>query len=284
MGKVKYRKPRLSAGSSMTPAVFLDKVSVKKANKFISEWPDRMQRGMELVCLEALGLIRDAVVSGAPILPDGTDYAKDLKVALVNGGEGVVVCLYWDSKSRKITPEDSADSALYFTARKNAPDWVRVLERFNPWPAGIVPEKPSPGEADVVVRKITGDEKDALTSRLISMRAKVESALKNGGLENPTIGFDESAMDGLEVMDDVGYSVLRAEFGYGGQMSAHWRPAVKRMMDSLPRLGAKFVKYVETGSEGVFDLPDFDSIGMGQYASYGQDFQGKIASGAGVSG
>ena len=64
---------------------------------------------------------------------------------------------------------------------------------------------------------------------------------------------------GMTVMDDLGFAVLRAEFGLGGKQQAHWRPAAKEMQASIRGLTSKFVEFVLTGKENLFDIPDAES-------------------------
>lgn len=284
--KFKKNKPQIGARSSMSPAVFWTADTVRKINNLIPYWQERAEIGMGLVCLEAAGLIAEAVKQGAPVLPGGVDYAKDLRVALVNGGEGPTVAIYYENKERKensdLVGDNGTPTALYFRAKQGAPKWVFVLEKNNPWPANLIPEKPTEEQALVIARKITGSEEDSLSDRIKRIAPAIENALSDGGLENPKIRFDTNASEGLEVLDDIGYSVLRSEFGYGGKQTSHWRPAIKKMMDSLQQLGEKFVKYVETGKSGIFNIPDHGEIGVGQLAAYGPEFQEKITAAIGI--
>jgi hypothetical protein len=272
----------------MSPAIFWTSESRKIANDMIHKWPERSKRGMELVCLEAVGAIAEAVKQKAPVLPDGTDYSKDLQVALVNGGDGPAVCIYYKNQKTEIGEEltDNGDAltALYFTAKKGAPRWVYVLSKYNPWPANLLPEKPTPDQATVFARKITGSESDALSARIKRVQRAIEVALGDGGLENAQIRFDTKASEGLEVLDDISYSVLRAEFGYGGSQTSHWRPAIRAMVDSLSKLGEKFAMYVQTGKENIFQIPDHGEISVGELASYQSDFQQKMTTASGISG
>jgi len=60
------------------------------------------------------------------------------------------------------------------------------------------------------------------------------------------------------VHEDIGYNVLRREFGMDGQREeAHWRPAIKNTKEYAGTIGmAKVVKYIETGDKKIFDLPE----------------------------
>lgn len=274
---LKYAQPKM--GQGIVPAIFLTKESVKLANELDKEIPQRVERGMQLFLLAAAKILREAVVAKAPTIPSVGYYAEDLEVVMVEGVPSTeAVALLYKSKPRKLNIElDGRKTALLFVPRERSPKWVSVLGRYQPWPSYMVPTMPTAADAQVIARQITAREDQDLRDRIMTNRRKIEFELDDAGLRNNKVKTTTTPSDSVDVVDDIGYSVLRAEFGYGGPPTPHWRPAMSLLASRYKELKEAYVKFVLTGNENVFDLPSYKVVASGEVARYDDAVQDKLA-------
>lgn len=79
--------------------------------------------------------------------------------------------------------------------------------------------------------------------------------------EKLAVGIKSSA-DSNPGMTSIGIDVLKTEFGVDSPMIPFWRDSFRELKSKLASLRIKFVRYVESGDESVFDLPEsVDAIG-----------------------
>jgi hypothetical protein len=273
----KYQQPKM--GQGIVPAIFLTKESVRLANELDKEIPKRIERGMQLFLLASAKILREAVAAKAPTIPSVGYYAEDLEVVLVEGvpSEEAVALLY-KNKPRKLNIElDGRKTALLFIPRERSPKWVRVLGRYQPWPSYMVPTMPTSADAQVIARQITAREDQDLRDKIMNNRRRIEFELSDAGLRQSKIKTTTTPSDSVDVVDDIGYAVLRAEFGYGGPATPHWRPAMSLLAGQYRELKEAYVKFVLTGNENVFDLPSYKTVASGEVARYDDAVQDKLA-------
>lgn len=280
MARIRYKKPRLSMMSTM-PAIFPLRETIQWINDFRYKMPARVERGKELFLLEMAGILRDEIQSRAPkimIGKDLVDYARDLKIGWAEGAtETGAACVYFDDVKSKLTEEEVDESVLFFQLLSTSPDWVEILGRYGPWPAALVPVKIKVTDAKVISRKARPDEIQELTRRILYKKNEIEYLLSRTGAKDAVIEKSDKGI-GTVVKEDVGYTVLRKEFGFDGtKQEAHWRPAIKAMQDQIPKVMNKLSRYLLTGSEYAFDIPeDINTIGDAQFKK-GERFQKELA-------
>ena len=226
----------------------------------MTQMSGRVDRGRMLFLLAMANLLRKEIQKRAPEVEIGqeeTDYAKDLKIAIVGGTKDMEsVAVYFESAEAELTEDRLGNTALFVRANSSSPQWVNVLVRFGPWPASMLPVQVKAHEGKIISRKARPDELNAISARLYSRRQEIEGLLSRAGASNPKIEQSSIAV-GVVIREDVGYNVLRKEFGFDGdKQETHWRPALKVMKDAIPFLIKRFNKYLMTGRDSVFELPD----------------------------
>ena len=273
-----YKRPKTTGTSSSQPVMFMTRESVNQANEMASEFPERLKRGMDLLLLGAAKIIMQGVQSRAPDFAQIKGYAKKLEIVLLSGmGNEHGVVIYYKSEPRKLNMSmEGRNTALLFVTNRKSPEWVRVLGRYQPWPPYMIPSMPDKTQATTIVRQITERESQDLRDRIVVNRRKIEMELFEAGLRNSKIKLDTDRADSVDVVDDISYAILRAEFGYGGPAQPHWRPALKDMKSEMDSLQGRFVQYIETGNERVFDLPEYDTLGAGGFSNYDTRLQAKV--------
>jgi hypothetical protein len=250
-------------------------------NKIKFDIPNRLERGRELFLLELAGIIREEVQRKAPAVEIGdekVDYAKELRIGLLSGvDDEEAVAIYFEGAAVVIPPGQVAKTVLFIRNMPGSPLWVGVLGRYSPWPADMLPVPMKPNEGKIISRKARIDEIRELSRRLYARRQEIENDLANAGAKNAKVektGFGT----GIVVNEDIGYNVLRKEFGYdGGPQASHWRPALKAVKERIPEVAQKFIMYLTTGKESIFDLPnDIEDVSTSKFTE-GEGFQKVLA-------
>ena len=261
------------------PSIYFTEETVKLANEIAEQMPQRVEKGMQLFLLAAAKILREGVIANGPNIDGVGYYADDLEVVLVEGmGNEVGVALLYKNKPRKLNIEtEGRRTALLFKPSEQSPKWVRALARYQPWPSYMVPVMPMKKDAQVIARRITEREDQDLHDRIMANRRKIEFDLKEAGLRDNAIKTNTKPSDSVDVIDDIGYAVLRAEFGYGGPVQPHWRPALANMAQEYEKLQRAFVEYVQTGKDNGFDLPKYKSVADSGLAMYDDKVQDKLA-------
>lgn len=279
MTKFKRVKPATTATMGFAPVFYWTMDGARKANEFMKV-SDREERGRELVALEAAQILRDAIQRNAPNI-DGKDYAKDLEIVLVKDGEGKCTegaAVVHPAETRSLDSEDH-DTALYISPKSNSPEYVSVLKKYGPWPAALLPVKLGRNEARVIARRVTQSEIQKLTRRIMSKRGKIETDLARAGLSDVDLTQANQGLDTL-VHRDLGFEVLRYEFGIQQKQIKHWQPGLKDVQKRMGELARKFGEYVSTGREGVFSPPSHDSVSSSDLGPI-QKFQDAIVKASG---
>lgn len=257
----------------MCPRTILSHDSLKAMNEMLL-WPDRVRTGRRLFMLAMAARCRDKVRALAPKI-DGEDYARDLRVGFVSGVDSdSMVAIYFEDKKRRLREKDAADAVLIVSALSNSPKFVFVLQQYGPWPASMLPVKLEPEEAKVIRRNVREDELNGIRRRILEKRIVIETELRNAGAPKVNIADGDNHV-GLEAHDDIGFAVLRKEFGFHGKQESHWRPAIRSLKAEMPRLLAIFLEYIKTGKSELFDGEEDEPITAKKYSS-GVGFQAKI--------
>jgi hypothetical protein len=239
------------ARSSPVPYLVLTPAAVKAARTLLGQWPKRMRVGRRLFLLAAAQALREEVQNRAPEL-GGLPYAQSLEIALLDGtdaGEGVAIFFAGDATPLLAAQADR--TLLWVVPKRGAPPAVEVLAQYSPWPSSLLPFRPE-GGATLVARASRLDEVAYYTAAITRQRAAITRALRAAGEAQAEVAPPGTG-EGATVVPDLGWAVLRAEFGLGGDGARpHWRPALAALWARIPALLRQFQRYVETGSRGAW--------------------------------
>ena len=253
--------------------------SQRNLEKISKKFPERIPEGMKLATLEMAYILRAYVRARAPQI-EGVDYAKDLEVVSVTGGNIGAAVIYTNEKGTLDSAAD--DKIVYIGTRGNsAPEWVFALKKYQPWPANMIPAE-LPDSVRLVTRTVGKGEVSRLKDRILSNSSRIERDVRNAN--GPPIRIGDSVQSDAETYEDLGFLVLRTEFGYGRPGVSHWRPAVVEALKQINDVAKKFEKYIMTGNPGVFTAQSDGDMGFGQLVKYGGDFENKIGAAAGLNG
>lgn len=256
---------------SPVPQVFPTRDALRQWNNNVRHWEDRVEKGMGYVLHEATWIFYEFLVENAPEVADGL-YPKGLSVAILEVGReyDAAMAIYFKASTREVSGENEA---VYISPRESSPDWVSVLAKHNPWPVKLLPVKVGESHALVVTREASDTEIEGATRAIERNSREIESMLLRAGVR-AKIG-DAGEARGV---DDVGFSVLRYELGLQKEPNRHWYKAAEEMRAEMRKLRKKFVRYVETGNDNVFDIPEDvgDELSQSEFRN-GVWFQDKIA-------
>jgi hypothetical protein len=258
--------------ASATVAVGFTKKSIRQLQTIFKEYPGRLREGRRLFLLAAAEVLREAVSDQAPTV-GGLPYADDLRVGLVDGtGEDDMVAVWFDGRLSVLTPSDASTSLVYVQADRSK--LSQVLARWSPWPADMVPVRPE--GVVMVTRRVRIDEVQYYQARMIRERSRIEIELRQAGATDVRLEPPGTAVGALR-HEDIGWSILRQEFGYDGErVHPVWRTALDEMFRTLPKLKKKFEIYVSTGKKGVFQLPEDEGLSKNEFDA-GSYFQEALA-------
>jgi len=247
--------------ASTTIGLYLNIDTKKMMKEAADTWVRRTEDVRGLFILDVAKFMRDEVQKSQVeinIAGEEKKYADDLGIAIIDSDyDKDVVAIYLDGTDSVISQEYAEKNVLYFVPHDGSPRWVSVLAKYGPWPGGMVPVDVSSTRSKIISRRARKDEIVAISDRIMGSSSDIEQELARAGADNPRIGNTEHGI-GLTVHEDIGYNVLRREFGMDGQREeAHWRPAIKNTKEYAGTIGmAKVVKYIETGDKKIFDLPE----------------------------
>ena len=243
--------------SSVTLNLRVTPVTAKVMNDVIFKFEKRAEEGREYVLLEAANIILEELRSIDPEV-DGSKYVNDLKVAILSGASSDdAVAIYYD-KAMRLSDEDIDTALLFISPQRGAKPWVSVLQKYQPWPARIMPTQLSPSQAKVLSRKTSEVGMQKASRRIESRRRAIEVELERAGLKGAKIGRNRN-VSGMQVVEDVAYSILRTEFGVGVKASPHWRKSLRKLKREMRELGEKYLHFIETGGSSHFNIPKHDT-------------------------
>lgn len=277
---VKYNRGRTSTMSA-SPSLYNLRKTVDEWNRVIRYLPERVDRGRELFLLEMARILVERVRALAPeIRTNGVmqKYAEDLRIGILDGGQDEdAVAIYFEGKWSRVSEGAKGNTVLYVQPHKGSPKWVEVLRKYGPWPASLLPVPLATGDARVISRNMRPDEAKAFASRLGKAADAIVKELLAAGAKDPKMEQTNYGV-GVVTKEDIGYAVLRREFGFDGEQPvSHWRPAIKETMDAVPGVMEKFNQYMLTGRENVFSLPDDVSNVTEKKAQEGAQFAKVLA-------
>lgn len=255
--------------------------TLKLMNEIENKWPERICDARLFFLLDVANFmveeIRKARVS---LSVDGKDelYAEDLRIGILDEENNKsIIAIYIDGRTAEVTEKYATKTVLYFNSHTASPEWVSVLNRYGPWPSNMVPIEVNSTDARIISRLARRDEILALQEKIFINRNKIELDFLKAGSPKVDIGETTNGI-GLKVFEDIGYNVLRKEFGFDGQKKiAHWRPAINKTKKYAIKCMSKVVEYIQTGDKNIFNLSSkSDKIGLSVIKS-GEGFAKEIA-------
>lgn len=250
------------SGGKVIPKIRFTPKSIALLRDIKTKWKKRSEMAHEFFLLDVGRFLLKEIQSKAPeVLVAGgdVDYARQLRLGIVEtgaSGSSDVLAIYLDGEHFQVSEEGIELTVLYFRPRLSSPEWVTVLARHGPWPALLVPVMVSSADSATISRRARPDEITFLSKALMADKTKIEAELMAAGAMSPEIGESKNAI-GLSVKEDIGYNVLRREFGMDGEMAEpHWRPAIKATKEYAEKSLEKVIDYIVTGNKNVFDLPE----------------------------
>lgn len=271
---------RTKSASILFQCIPTDK-TVKLMEEIVCKWPERACEARLYFLLDVADFmvneIRKAKVS---VSVDGEDklYAEDLRIGILDDkNEESVVAIYLDGEKAEVTEEYATRTVLYFNSHMASPKWISVLNKYGPWPSNMVPIRVTSIHARIISRLARADELLALQEKMFINKERIELDFLKAGAPKVDIGETTNGI-GLKVFEDLGYNVLRKEFGFDGQKKrAHWRPAIQKTKKYAVECMAKVVEYIQTGDKNVFNLSsESDNINLSVIKS-GEGFAKEIA-------
>lgn len=214
--------------------------------KVLEKSPERLEEAMYFAMYRVGEILADEVAERR-IAPPGVDYGN-LNVAMIDGQDEPTVAVFYSAASFRL--EDlSDDTALaYVVPGPSATDAVRVTASFNPWPVALLPITVEMPQGRLVIRRVTRPEVAMVTSRLRANATTIRQKLMGVGVDR------DSMPEFSESVRDLGFEVLRMEFGHGQPMRPHWRPALSSLRQRLAEVQKSVVEYIKTGQKSVFDF------------------------------
>lgn len=248
---------RTKSASILFQCIPTDK-TVKLMEEIVCKWPERACEARLYFLLDVADyMVNEIQKAKVSISIDGEDklYAEDLRIGILDDkNDESVIAIYLNGEKAEVTEEYATKTVLYFNSHMSSPKWVYVLNRYGPWPSNMVPINVTSTHAKIISRLAREDELLALQDRIFINKERIELDLLKAGAPKVDIGETTNGI-GLKVFEDLGYNVLRKEFGFDGQKKrAHWRPAIEKTKKYAIKCMEKVVEYIQTGDKKIFNL------------------------------
>jgi len=284
MSRAKSRPGNLATDASMVPAVFYSEKTARTINEIIDTWPERVARGQELVVAHAATVVRDELKRVAPKV-DGYDYAKKLEVVELGGTSEwpIQFAIVHPEIAEKPMDETEKDrTLLYVQPKRRAPEWVFTLRDYGPWPPALMPASVPPKFGRVIAKSSSQRDMQKARQNIQKNRLTIEREMKRAGFKNVDLTEEKADVATDPVVADLASSVLDVELGRGESRRAHWKPVLRTFQQSLALLATKYVRYIETGNEGLFRNGVDGRMSNSEFAGT-TPFSDAIARAAGIS-
>jgi hypothetical protein len=257
LAKVKKQKTTKNAST------LIQFVPTKETQQLMDDmrkvWPERIREARRYFLLDIANYMRNELVLRKPTMRIGDkqwEYAKELIIGILEEArDSDSIAIYLKSEKEKIAQINMTSTLLYFSTKKDSPQWVSVLIKHGPWPAYLLPVKMKSKDALVISRIARDDEITVLDKEIMSNRVAIEQELEAAGLNVPVVGPSDNAV-GLVANVDIGHQAARNEFGFlGKSQGAPWRTAFMETKKYAAQCMKKIATYIVNGDKNVFDLP-----------------------------
>jgi len=175
------------------------------------------------------------VVSRAPGDVPGYPGMLHLRKVNVKGADQVIGILAPGYKfASKLKQEDAAVTLLFVKAAKKVDmasgerrlvdEAAGILAKHSPWTMDTLPYEPNRRVASIRAIRATAAEVKKIEVERQKELPAVQKQLQKAGIKQFRAAKERF---GRKVTRDIGFEVLRREFGIQSKTSAHWRPAIK---------------------------------------------------------
>ena len=165
-------------------------------------------------------------------------YADSLEwssLKTVDGDYVAIVRIPENAKRIRIGSVSGRSAVIYVRPKERRSGWdvgSFILASKNPWTYKTIPYLPKKSDADIIVRFVSWREYDFVSKRRMKDSRDVVASLRRHGVTFGTRS-DSVLQDDGNVYRDLGFEVLRKEFGIETRAVPHWRPAY---VDALYRV------------------------------------------------
>jgi len=229
-------------------------VTAKRTLQTLADMPERTDEARTLFLLHVANAMLRVVKAKAPDIP-GTNYPKSLKIGVVDEGTGGwdSVMIYAEGEKQTLS-ENMRGDYLMWVRRDDRGGTLDILASHNPWPLGMLGTLEA--SAHTFIRRFSADVVEEIRMERATQVPSINRALADAGR---SYQITPGAVEGESHLD-LGHEVLRLEFGVGDRVATHWRPGLRAVKDAVASGRRAVVRYLQTGSMGGFDLPEYDSV------------------------
>lgn len=266
---MKYKPSKYKSSTmSVTPMIGHTKQSANLSNQMQAA-ETQLNKAMEYVLLDAMTFLKRELHHSAPDI-DGYKYADELEMMLMPTSSSVETFLVYKNREVDVGSVDSG--AFYFYGDTKKYPYLAVLNKYQPLPSSYVTFE-LPKTISCTFRKITEQERASLEYRTNANLNRINRELVATGAPF-RIEYGQGGKG--KTREDMGFNVLRSEYGYNAKQESHWRPAIKGLSVYMPKLGVKMQKYMLTGNKNVFDIDDYETASQTEIERYGEKFSDMI--------
>lgn len=167
----------------------------------------------------------EAVKGKIPDKPQFSNYRDALQVVQSGNPSNPSFTVFGESK-KKQAADQKTDILLFkrINKRRPLPPEIQILMAYQPWTPDTLPFDVDTKFAQVIIRKTSAREAQAVRKARTDDKPRWQQALNKLGIQTISKKLDKP----VEGVEDVAYTALRLEYGLGGTAGvAHWRPAMK---------------------------------------------------------
>lgn len=241
----------LGKGLSKTPKVSgleIDRLTLNNL-KIIDQWAARGAALQKMAPYLAMEMLYENLLALIPGDPAWFSYRRAIRRARVGAKSLKAYAVYVRPTFGRDRPIEGQKEVLYIRPRKSrarpmAPE-VEILAKYNPWTMSMLPFSPKRNQATIVTRRASEREIKSIERQRKKDRPKWKKDLQEVGIRNVFRTEPLKKVD-TKVVEDVAFSGLRLEFGYGGTKRVpHWRPSVRLAIRNVRRLFTKRSPYTK---------------------------------------
>ena len=215
----------------------VNKKDLKVLKRYVKEFSERFKNTSSQLALEIAQDYYDNLQQFVPAKKEYADYRKSLVLGRVTG-DGSSYAVYVEPKREKKSAVSSTSSIIIIKAKhpkKRESRSIRILEKYSPWTQDTLPFTPTSSQAEVTIKKSTVKEVRDTSKKRNKDRQKWIRELRAVGVSK--LSKQEPMKAIPKQVSSGSLLALSLEFGLGGtKMVAHWRPAQRRVADSVKRL------------------------------------------------
>lgn len=227
--------------------------------KVIKQLNSRVEAVMRELPIDVARMVFGDLKVSSPSGIDGYPDMLELRAYRKSGYTSVTGIVAPKSAYRySLRMQDVGDTVVHVVPRVvngQSDPGATALAKYNPWTMETLPYEPTAKQARLVSRKATKGEVARVVLGLKSNMNSILEELKAAGIPEPK--RTHQVLLGRKVERDIGFEVVRREFGIGDRHNAHWRPAIGRArkvyLDQLMK--RKFVRWLAVPSEMRWKKP-----------------------------